>query len=1062
MKKIFSAFLLMTMMVASVGSFVSCSDIEDAIAKVENTANDNAAQIKDLEGKIAALQTALATAQADAAAAKAAADKAAQAAATAKAEAIEAALAEIAKVQGDVDAVEAAIAAVEAKLALKADVATVEQIQKTLEIYAGLGIEDKAEAEAVAALLAKIEAGEFATAESVADLVAQVKAINTKLAAVTNIVAALANQIQSVVYVPETLAGTAEASGYVLPAADPTKSKYTDLLVKMTYEVSPKALATAVTAENTVFATVPVKAAAAEYFAVEVVEASEETGRVVVYAHIPVNAKSAAYNALTDDKTETNVALALTVADPKEIAVVMGEEEKTLDAGSYVQSAYVGVTSKAEVWDNIYDNFVIYNTAKKEVVTGKVENKVEVPYNTAPATTNLFADYDVRVKMEGEYMTVAEAAAFTGFTFELKNEFKVKYYNPANKEVAEDDAKNNPFTVTGKDFAATAQFANVENVKDGALVGYYLIAQSYKYTVNKQRIDGHVNSTYVVTEKKSDFGFSPITIAWKHTYGASVAVPAQELAVNGTDFDITKTDINKTNFVAEWKSADGKTTYKANAKVEAMSSKAVKLVSTDALPFVKGADATYTFKGNVIYNKVNYTVAFDVTLGAMPEDKTIDLGTFNIDAATESVMTIKDITPVTQTQAWIKATDATVPAIDKVQAALVAGKKVVKVDGEDAANSLVTINPSTKVEKKVVSENSTIVVSALSKYENTITVSQVYSIYGVNFTYTATIVTKKPEVSFKPASAYVKADGTVDLDGTVKFEKNDSVTFKSEAYVLNAINLRNYVDVTIPEALKDEFVIRYTLKNNPFIKEYDKDGKPVYNLIPGSKTETFDETYFPSVTSTKLAPTAACPLNWNAKNDMRTLTYEIALVSKTQTPATQTEPAKDVVFASFDVTLVIPEVIKSFTAADPIKVKYENGNAVSANIVKAIKVTDKLGNAVYNPYATTVANIWSGYDKRTKATTPAADTRADFFQVYGQQLVLPTENAGVKATINGTDVTSQVKPSVDATGKVTINPETATLTGDVVVEVPVALTYIYDEYGVEAKTATVQVVFEVK
>ena len=291
---------------------MSCSDIEDAIAKVENTANDNAAQIKDLEGKIAALQTALATAQADAAAAKAEANAAKQAAATAKAEAIEAALAEIAKVQGDVDAVEAAIAAVEAKLALKADVATVEQIQKTLEIYAGLGIEDKAEAEAVAALLAKIEAGEFATAESVADLVAQVKAINTKLAAVTNIVAALANQIQSVVYVPETLKGTAQANGYYLPAANAKDDKYTDLLVKMTYEVSPKALATAVTAENAVFATVPVKAAAAEYFAVEVVDASEETGRVVVYAHIPVNAKSAAYNALTDEDSETNVALALT------------------------------------------------------------------------------------------------------------------------------------------------------------------------------------------------------------------------------------------------------------------------------------------------------------------------------------------------------------------------------------------------------------------------------------------------------------------------------------------------------------------------------------------------------------------------------------------------------------------------------------------------------------------------------------------------------------------------------------------------------------------------------
>ena len=109
MKKIFSAFLLMTMMVASVGSFVSCSDIEESIAAVDEATKDNAASIKDLESKIAALQTALQTAQSEAAAAKAEANAAKQAAATAKAEAIAAALAEIEKVNGDVDAVNAEI-----------------------------------------------------------------------------------------------------------------------------------------------------------------------------------------------------------------------------------------------------------------------------------------------------------------------------------------------------------------------------------------------------------------------------------------------------------------------------------------------------------------------------------------------------------------------------------------------------------------------------------------------------------------------------------------------------------------------------------------------------------------------------------------------------------------------------------------------------------------------------------------------------------------------------------------------------------------------------------------
>ena len=136
MKKIFSAFLLMTMMVASVGSFVSCSDIEDAIAKVENTANDNAEQIETLKGTLATLQTALAAAQADAAAAKTAADKATQAAAQAQVEAIAAAKDIVEKAiadlqnahKTDIDAVNKAIADLEAKLALKADLATVEQI----------------------------------------------------------------------------------------------------------------------------------------------------------------------------------------------------------------------------------------------------------------------------------------------------------------------------------------------------------------------------------------------------------------------------------------------------------------------------------------------------------------------------------------------------------------------------------------------------------------------------------------------------------------------------------------------------------------------------------------------------------------------------------------------------------------------------------------------------------------------------------------------------------------------------------------------------------------------
>jgi hypothetical protein len=218
----------------------------------------------------------------------------------------------------------------------------------------------------------------------------------------------------------------------------------------------------------------------------------------------------------------------------------------------------------------------------------------------------------------------------------------------------------------------------------------------------------------------------------------------------------------------------------------------------------------------------------------------------------------------------------------------------------------------------------------------------------------------------------------------------------------------------------------------------------------------------PSVTATKLDPGAECELKWNAKNEFRELTYEIALVSVTTVTDPKTKVESDIVFDSFEVTLVVPEVIKSFTADKQVKVKYQNGtNVASANIVGALAVVDKLGNAIYNPYATTCEEIWSGYEldkdgKFVKNTT-------EFFNAYAQNLVLPKKNAGVKAYINGTDVTAQVKPNVDeVTGKVTINPETATVTGNVVVEVPVSLEYIYDVFGTQAKTATVQVVFEVE
>ena len=117
MKKFFSAILLMTAMVLSVGTFVACNDLTEEMEDVKAQATQNAAAIDALETQISALQTALATAQSTADAAKKAGDAAAAAAATAKADAIKEAKAECEVVK---KALESKIAEVEAALAGKA------------------------------------------------------------------------------------------------------------------------------------------------------------------------------------------------------------------------------------------------------------------------------------------------------------------------------------------------------------------------------------------------------------------------------------------------------------------------------------------------------------------------------------------------------------------------------------------------------------------------------------------------------------------------------------------------------------------------------------------------------------------------------------------------------------------------------------------------------------------------------------------------------------------------------------------------------------------------------
>ncbi|MBO5471572.1 MAG: hypothetical protein J5976_03925, partial [Bacteroidales bacterium] len=947
--------------------------------------------------------------------------------------------------------------------------------------------------------------------EQFEDVMASVKAVNEALVAVGNVLSALTNQIQSVVYVPETLDGLATAQGYTFGSGNSTK--YTDLLVKMTYEVSPKGLASAITSENAAFSTVPVtKADAAEYFKAQVLSADPATGRVVVYAHIPKNDKSAAYKALTDNKNndDTTVALALNVASPRMISLLLGDEPEILDAGTYVQSAYTGVlANEAAPYQSVYNLVKWYNTEDEEFVTSPATgDQVKVSWNLASSSTrNLFTNYEVRVDVDGEPMTVAEATEFFGQEVKVAYGRTAKYYSDNNTTRTEiTAAAENPFTVTGTDLTTTAKFANVKDVaEDEELVNYNTDVTVNVYvngqTATTSGATPHLSLTtnYIVIEKQASVVFADVEKAWAYSEGDEAVVPAQEVDVltsaDITDFGAFLDGATWTKVpTAEWKWKDANNVEhkeKATATVTALSKKAVTLTFDNgavnsAMTYAQAAPATYAFSGVVTKGGVDYTVAFNVKLGAMPADKTIDLNNgqpFEINAALEKEMVIKDLTPATQSIAHIQAVDNKFKSIkDQDVATLFAGATTtIKVDGQANTTETAVLAINKEGTGDNTKEKTTLTLDGLTKYNNTIEVKVVKVVYGVQFTYTATIVTKKPTITFVPSTAYVTADKKVELDGTVKLPITNGVTGTSTAYTLNAIDLRNYVNVTIPEDLENDFYIRYTLKTTLYDEEeeeylvnyVDANGNDV--LYTNADRPAFADEYgyakwsgLEYMTSQKLNPTSKCPVLW--ETDLTEAVYEIALVSKTLIDADNDGTADDDdVFASFDITLVIPELL-TFTADDVVKVKIENGVVTKGNIVGALSIVDKFGNDVYNKYvADDLANLWKGYKATLNATnvvTKVELTDADFFNTYGMSVSVDESN--IKAFIGSTDVTSEIDfdfiNAAEATadnkyGTIILTEESATIQGDVEFQVPVVLNYIYDNFGKNAKSVVAKVVF---
>ena len=1068
---------------------MSCSDIEKEIASLDTQATENAAAIADLNSKIAALQTALNAAQADADAAQKAADAAAAAAATAKADAIAAAKAEVeaakaaieAGVATDLAAVNAKVASVEAALALKADKATVDLLAATLENYkATLSAEDtelwtsvSELLEALTNLQGRLDATEMSVEDltvAVNEAVESVKAINTSLASVYDILGALANQIQSVVFVPEYANASEPVRALGLAYETKNGTNYTNLVAKMTYEVRPAKLAASITSENVSFSSVNVKAAAPQYFKGEVLSADPATGRVeVAVIFNDVKGDKDDYTALFNGET---VAVSLNIAsvDVTELLIADAQPENV----DMVSSNYANVTCNG-FWAlqsayRFFDGKSYFRNWSKSYA---------IPYNyigTPAGSKALFPDFEIVVGCWNEedeayaYYTPEVASKLFGLDLTVTytgKDAEGKDVKPVYSAVDtnEDEKIESPVVVTGNGLDAVATLVESADYKGKNAIDQYarltlgqfkaaglVLNLSAKATCYVD--PGKVDAEVVVAPITKAWSYTDKTVAWSATEFAEV-----ELTVN-TDVvdDIVKLFGGHSNgtwlYYDEFDEDGNYTGNYAGIHVYAASKNVVVANAiTYNSPVLKyGTEQkTYTFT-NTRRNseKVDYTIALDVVLAPMPEAKTIDLGTFTVIG---DVVKSQDVavSPVAKAVEAIKAFDKNV-ALDKVEWNYVGKKDVDGVtlngEAEDAASLVLAVGPNAK-DPKVIEDQSYVTVNKVAKYENTIVVTQTYEICGVEYTFVATVKTEAPSLSISANEVYV-ANGVATVDGTVNLPISKTTTSvetgKSTSYVLNAINLRNYVKTQLPAELNtDGYQLRYTLVTPMTEKDKDGNDKLIYGTTPSVVVDYADVD-------------AAMPLTWAV--DHNELEYEIAIV----TPATEDvngddkkDSKDDIVFGAVNVKLQIPSLV-TYTAANTVTAKVVNGENTTANIVGAFTVVDKFGNNVYNPYAQDMSDIFDGYkatlDKNGKVTS-VASYNDNFFNVYSMTYKL-AEPKDVKVYLNNTEIAqSQVIYTYDdKTGSIVLSKENANLTGDVKFEVPVTFNNIY---GTEQKVTAVVV-----
>ena len=847
-----------------------------------------------------------------------------------------------------------------------------------------------------------------------AEIAKAVKAATDKLQAqidaIKNVVKNLTEQIQSIVYVPETSNGWMASKVYKLGTTFESP-----VMVKATYEVTPRELVAYLTEDKLYASSVVVKAAPAELFDVKVLSTDPATGRIEVSIDIP--AKTKASEALLDNTSNDRIALALNIVDSK-ITNYPGDDNM-VDAGCKKSSTYVTVDKP---------NTVKLNEVVKKTLNGKVVDAVNKEYRVyfdeKDSEIALFEGYDIAWEINGALWSKEQVEEFFGTNLKLSCKETIAYYN----NTAATTAAKTPIKVEGSNLEKTAKISPLSNVSGNKMVGYKATVKFDAFKINDVDVDNVVfNSSYEITNTVRDIIYPDERIAWVYTNENVVAQfdTKANLEVEGLGDEVSevtlkrfvdgKADESLTTETAEVQAKDDQGNFTVTGKIR-----------FENLVYEKGKEAVYvaTYTITNTATNVSYAAICKVILAPMPADKEIDLGTIEV-VRNFSAATPIAITPMNATYAEHSDYYPELKSEKNFRTAFLANYAqqaiTVKADNAPIANTGFGFTLGSNSKNTAETSQITLPSSAsIAKYK-TLVISQPVDVFGVTYTYKLTVNYKNPETYALVTNPIRVENNIATLGGTYKYGDMDNT---KENFALEAIDLSTFFYVEGHKDSSEELQVKYSRIT------YNNKGQEIVTPIG---------TYNVNASAVSIA---TAPYTWPGNDSAVVIRAELLMKNA------------DFKFNSIDVTLQAPNVINEFTGLTANK-DVVDGVDATVNIFNYLSVVDFKGTQLVCSEATTLANVWAWVDEEdvdleTEELNPSA-FYPDCYLIYGQALTFAAKD---KLTIkhNGSKIdASLVNFDYDkAAGTITLNKNNAGLHGTVTFVIPVELGYIYNN-GVARK-----------